>query len=290
MTASALFALGGLVIVPALAAESPGFTDTEVTIGGTCPTSGPLASFGTVCAMEEAYFKYINETQGGVKMGDGKTRKIKYIWYNDEYSPPRTVEQVKRLVEQDHVAAVVNILGTATNLAVWDYLNKRGVPQLFIGTGATIFGADIKKHPWTMAWQVPYSTEAAIYADFVKSKWPNARVAILYQKDDFGQDLESSFKHAVEGSGVKVVAEESYDPTSPTIDSQIVNLAASKADVFLNFAIPRFAAQAIRKSYEIGWKPNQIVVNISASVAAVFKPAGMTASRRLLGYQRYRPV
>jgi branched-chain amino acid transport system substrate-binding protein len=276
---SAALALGASAMTPAWAAEATGFTDTEVSIGGTCATSGPLASFGTICSMEEAYFKYINETQGGVKMGDGKTRKVKYVWYNDEYSPPRTVEQVKRLVERDEVAAVVNILGTATNLAVWDYLNKRGIPQLYVGTGATIFGADIDKHPWTMAWQVPYSTEAAIYAEFVKSKWPNARVAILYQKDDFGGDLRGSFKHAVEGSGVTVVAEEAYDPTSPTIDSQIVNLAASKADVFLNFSIPRFAAQAIRKSNEIGWKPAQILVNISASVAAVFRPAGLEASQ-----------
>jgi branched-chain amino acid transport system substrate-binding protein len=276
---SAALALGASAMAPAWAAEATGFTDTEVSIGGTCATSGPLASFGTICSMEEAYFKYINETQGGVKMGDGKTRKVKYVWYNDEYSPPRTVEQVKRLVERDEVAAVVNILGTATNLAVWDYLNKRGIPQLYVGTGATIFGADIDKHPWTMAWQVPYSTEAAIYAEFVKSKWPNARVAILYQKDDFGGDLRGSFKHAVEGSGVTVVAEEAYDPTSPTIDSQIVNLASSKADVFLNFSIPRFAAQAIRKSNEIGWKPAQILVNISASVAAVFRPAGLEASQ-----------
>jgi branched-chain amino acid transport system substrate-binding protein len=263
----------------AVQAQGTGFTDTEVTIGGTCATSGPLASFGTICSMEEAYFKYVNETRGGVKMGDGKTRKVKYVWYNDEYSPPRTVEQVKRLVERDEVAAVVNILGTATNLAVWDYLNKRGIPQLYVGTGATVFGADIEKHPWTMAWQVPYSTEAAIHAEFVKSKWPNARVAILFQKDDFGEDLRGSFKRAVEGSGAKVVAEEAYDPTSPTIDSQIVNLAASKADVFLNYSIPRFAAQAIRKSNEIGWKPEQILVNISASLAAVFRPAGMEASQ-----------
>lgn len=272
---------GALTLIGASAdaAEPTGFTDSEVTIGGTCATSGPLASFGTICSMEEAYFKYVNETQGGVKMGDGKTRKVKYVWYNDEYSPPRTVEQVKRLVERDEVAAIVNILGTATNLAVWDYLNKRGIPQLYIGTGATVFGADIDKHPWTMAWQVPYSTEAAIYAEFVKSKWPNARVAVLYQKDDFGEDLRGSFKRAVDGSGVKVVAEEAYDPTSPTIDSQIVNLAASKADVFLNFSIPRFAAQAIRKSNEIGWKPAQIIVNISASVAAVLKPAGLEASQ-----------
>ncbi|MEO8936222.1 MAG: ABC transporter substrate-binding protein [Burkholderiaceae bacterium] len=261
------------------AEDGTGFTDTEVVIGGTCATSGPLASFGTICSMEEAYFKYVNEALGGVKMGDGKTRKIKYVWYNDEYSPPRTVEQVKRLVERDEVAAIVNVLGTATNLAVWDYLNKRGVPQLYIGTGATIFGTDLEKHPYTMAWQVPYSTEAAIYAEFVKSKWPQGKVAILYQKDDFGEDLRGSFKRAIEGSGVKVIAEEAYDPTSPTIDSQVVNLAASKADVLLNFSIPRFAAQAIRKANEIDWKPAQIIVNISASVAAVFKPAGLEASK-----------
>jgi branched-chain amino acid transport system substrate-binding protein len=270
---------GTLAATPALAADSTGFSDTEVVIGGTCATSGPLASFGTICSMEEAYFKYINETQGGVKMGDGKTRMIKYIWYNDEYSPPRTVEQVKRLVERDKVAAVVNILGTATNLSVWDYLNRRGIPQLYIGTGATIFGADIDKHPWTIAWQVPYSTEAAIYAEFIKTRAPHARVAILYQKDDFGEDLRGSFKRGIEGTGVQVVAEESYDPTSPTIDSQIINLAASKADVFLNFSIPRFAAQAIRKAHEISWKPTQIITNISASVAAVFEPAGLEASQ-----------
>lgn len=275
-------AIGALLsgaLAGAQAADGTGFSDNEVRIGGTCATSGPLASFGTICAMEEAYFKHLNETQGGVRMGDGKTRKIKYVWYNDEYSPPRTVEQVKRLVERDDVAAVVNILGTATNLAVRDYLNKRGIPQLFVGSGATIFGNNITKYPWTMAWQVPYSTEAAIYADFVKSTWPQARVAILYQKDDFGDDFRTAFKHGIEGSKVTVVAEQAYEPSAPTIDSQIVSLAGSKADVFLNLGIPRFAAQGIRKANEIGWKPAQIVANISASVAAVFQPAGMEASQ-----------
>lgn len=261
------------------AEPAPGITDEEIRIGKTCPTSGPLSSFGSVCAMEEAYFKYVNEALGGVKMGDGKTRKIVYRWYNDEYSPPRTVEQVRRLVERDRVAAVIGPLGTATNLAVWDYLNQRGIPHLYVGSGSTLWGADVEAHPWTIAWQLAYSTEASIYAEFVESRMPNAKVAVLYQNDDFGKDLLGAFRRAVEDKDIEVVAARPYEVTSPTVDSQVINLAASDADVFLNFSIPRFAAQAIRKIDELSWDPMQIVVSISASINATIEPAGYDAAQ-----------
>ena len=280
-TRTALIGVGALGLVaiygPANAVE--GISDTEVHIGGTCPSSGPLASFGTVCAIEEAYFAYVNDKFGGVKMGDGKTRKIKYTWYNDEYSPPRAVEQVHRLVERDQVFALIGSLGTAPNLAVWDYVNRKGVPHLYTGTGASIFSSDFEKHPWTMGWQMNYVTEGTIYAQFIKENKPNATVAVLYQNDDFGKELLTSFKRASAGSNIKVVAESSYEVSSPTVDSQIINLANSKADVFLNFSIPRFAAQAVRKIHEVGWKPMHIMVTISASIKGVFEPAGLEASQ-----------
>ncbi len=256
----------------------PGITDTKVKIGGVCPSSGPLSSFATVCASEEAYFKYVNEKFGGVTMGDGKTRKIEYVWYDDAYSPPRTVEQVKRLAEQDQVFLVLAPLGTPTNLAVWDYLNRKGIPHLYVGSGATIWGGDVNGHPWTMGWQPAYSTEASIYAEFVKEKMSNAKVAALYQNDDFGKDLLGSFKRAIQGSNLTVVAAESYETSHPTVDSQVTNLAASKADVFLIFTIPKFAAQAIKKTYELGWRPLQITDAIAGSIKGVLIPAGIRAS------------
>lgn len=280
-------AAAGLVLAlaasatPAAADTAPGITDDTIRVGATCPTSGPLSSFGTVCAMEEAYFEYVNEELGGVEMGDGKTRRIEYIWYNDEYSPPRTVEQVKRLVESDEVAFVKGPLGTATNLAVWDYLNQRGIPHLYVGSGSTLWGADVEEHPWTMGWQLAYSTEASIYAEFIESEMPNAKVAVLYQNDDFGKDLLGAFRRAVEDSGIEVVAAEPYEVTSPTVDSQVINLADSGADVFLNFSIPRFAAQGIRKIHELSWDPMQIVVGISASINATIEPAGYEAAQGL---------
>jgi branched-chain amino acid transport system substrate-binding protein len=267
------------ISVPAVAERaSPGITDTEIKIGGICPSTGPIASFVTICAMQDAYFKSVNERDGGVMMGDGKRRKISYVYYDDGYSPPRTVEQARRLVERDQVALIIGPLGSATGLAIRTYLNKQNVPQLMVGSGLSAFSTDLEKYPWTTGWQPSYTTEGSIYAEFVKSKKPDAKVAILYQNDDFGKELLSAFKHAAEGTDVRVAAAQSYEVTSPTVDSQVSNLAASNADVLLVFAVPKFAAQTLRKVQEMSWRPTVIVTNISASKKTVMEPAGAEAS------------
>jgi len=257
---------------------SPGITDTEVKIGGICPSTGPIASFVTICAMQDAYFKFINERDGGVMMADGKRRKIAYVYYDDGYSPPRTVEQARRLAERDQVALVMGPLGSATGLAIRDYLNKRGIPQLSVGSGLSAFSTDIEKYPWTVGWQPSYTTEGSIYAEFVKSKKPDAKVAILYQNDDFGKELLGAFRQAAQGGGITIVDAQSYEVTSPTVDSQVSNLAATNADVILVFAVPKLAAQTLRKIQDTSWRPMVIVSNISASKKTVMEPAGAEAS------------
>jgi len=257
---------------------SPGITDTEIKIGGICPSTGPIASFVTICAMQDAHFKYINDRDGGVMMGDGKRRKISYVYYDDGYSPPRTVEQARRLVERDQVALIIGPLGSATGLAIRDYVNKRGVPQLFVGSGLSAFSTDSKAFPWTIGWQSAYTTEGSIFAEFVKSKKADAKVAILYQNDDFGKELLNAFKLAAEGSGINIAAAQSYEVTSPTVDSQVSNLAATNADVLLVFAVPKFTAQTLRKVQDTSWRPMVIVTNISASKKTVMEPAGEEAS------------
>lgn len=264
----------------AIAAEPPsvGITATTIKIGGICPSTGPIASFVTICAMQAAYFKYINKHDGGVLMGDGVRRKINYIYYDDGYSPPRTVEAARRLVELDHVALIIGPLGSATGLAIRPYLNQRGVPQLFVGSGLAAFSADSTKFPWTEGWEATYTTEGSIYADFVKSRIPGAKVAVLYQNDDFGKELLNAFKREGDSLGLHVVATQPYEVMSPTVDSQVTNLAASGAQVFLSFSVPKFTAQALRKIQDTSWRPMIIVDNISASKKAVMDPAGAKAS------------
>ena len=266
------------VAFSAAVAAEPGITDTEIKIGGICPSTGPIASFVTICAMQDAYFKSVNERDGGVMMSDGKRRKIYYVYYDDGYSPPRTVEQARRLVERDQVALVVGPLGSATGLAIRDYLNKREVPQLSVGSGLSAFSTDLEKYQWTVGCQPSYTTEGSIYAEFVRSNKPKAKVAILYQNDDFGKELLNAFKGVAEGTGIETVAEQSYEVTSPTVDSQVSNLAASNADVLLVFAVPKFTAQALRKIQDGSWRPMVIVSNISASKKTVMEPAGAEAS------------
>ncbi|MGE3992917.1 ABC transporter substrate-binding protein [Pseudorhodoplanes sp.] len=266
-----------LVARGALAAD-PGFTDTEIKIGGICPSTGPIASFVTGCAMQDAYYKYINERFGGVMMSDGKRRKINYVYYDDGYSPPRTVEQTRRLVERDQIAFLIGPLGSATGLAIRDYLNKRGVPQLMVGSGLSTFNADTDKYPWSMAWPPSYTTEGSVFAEFVKTQKRNAKVAVLYQNDDFGKELLNAFRHAAKDLDIQIVSAQSYEVTSPTVDSQILNLAASRADALLLFAVPKFAAQAMRKIQETQWRPMVILTSISASKRSVMEPAGPEAS------------
>ena len=254
----------------------PGVTDTEIKIGSTNPYSGPASAYGTIGRAEAAYFKMIND-QGGVN-----GRKINFISLDDGYSPPRTVEQVRRLVEQDRVLFLAGTLGTPTNTAIHKYVNARKVPHIFVNTGATKWG-DPKHFPWTMGFNLSYQAEGHIYARYVLENKPDAKIAILYQNDDYGKDYVQGLKDGLGDKATKmIVAEASYEVTDPTVDSQIVTLQASGADTFYNVTTPKFAAQAIRKVYDIGWRPLHILNNVSASVGAVLTPAGLDKSVGLI--------
>jgi branched-chain amino acid transport system substrate-binding protein len=256
----------------AAAADMPGVTDKEIKIGNTNPYSGPASAYGTIGRSIDAYFKMVN-AQGGIN-----GRKVKFISYDDGYSPPKTVEQVRRLVEQDEVAFLFQTLGTPSNTAIWEYANAKKIPHLFVATGATKWG-DPKGHPWTMGYQPNYQTESKIYAHYILKNVPDAKIGILYQNDDYGKDYVFGLKQGLGAkAGSLIVKELSYEVTDPTIDSQIVALRDSGANVFFNVTTPKFAAQAIRKVAEIGWKPVHIVNNVSSSVAAVLAPAGLDKS------------
>ena len=245
-----------------------GATDTEIKIGNIMPYSGPASAYGVIGKTEAAYFKKINDA-GGIN-----GRKINFISYDDGYSPPKTVEQARKLVESDEVLLIFNSLGTPPNSAIHKYMNSKKVPQLFVATGATKWN-DPKNFPWTMGWQPNYQSETQIYAKYILKNMPNAKIAVLYQNDDYGKDYLKGLK---DGLGAKaasmIVAEESFETTEPTVDSHIVKLKASGADVFVDIATPKFAAQAIKKVAEIQWKPAHFLNNVSASVGSVIKPAG----------------
>jgi branched-chain amino acid transport system substrate-binding protein len=245
-----------------------GATDTEIKIGNIMPYSGPASAYGVIGKTEQAYFNKIN-AEGGIN-----GRKINFISYDDGYSPPKTVEQARKLVESDEVLFIFNSLGTPPNTAIQKYMNAKKVPQLFVATGATKWN-DPKEFPWTMGWQPNYQSESQIYAKYILKELPNAKIAILYQNDDYGKDYVKGLK---DGLGAKaasmIVAESSYETTQPTIDSEIVQLKSTGADVFFNVTTPKFAAQAIKKIAEIGWKPLHILNNVSASIGSVMKPAG----------------
>ena len=260
----------------------PGVSDTEIKIGQTMPYSGPLSAYGAIGKAEAAYFKMINE-QGGVN-----GRKINFLSVDDGYAPPKTVEVTRKLVEEDQVLAIVGSLGTPTNVAIHKYLNTKQVPQLFIATGATQWG-DPEHFPWTMGWQPSYQVEGHIYAKYVMQNLPNAKVAILYQNDDAGKDY---LKGVTDGFGDKaakfIVKSISYEVTDPTVDSQVVSLQGSGGDVFVNTSAPKQAAQAIRKAYDVGWRPTEFLGSISASVGAVLVPAGLDKSAGIItaAYQK----
>src|SRR5207253_10138021 len=245
-------------------------------IGNIMPYSGPASAYGVIGTTEARYFKKIN-AEGGIN-----GRKINFISYDDAYSPPKTVEQARKLVESDEVLVVFNPLGTPPNTAIQKYLNSKKVPQLFVATGATKWN-DPKNFPWTMGWQPNYQSETQIYARYILKNKPDAKIGILYQNDDYGKDYLKGFK---DGLGAKaasmIVMEESYEVSEPTIDSHIVKLKSTGADVFINITTPKFAAQAIKKIHEIEWKPLHIVSNVSASVGGVMKPAGLEASQGVL--------
>jgi branched-chain amino acid transport system substrate-binding protein len=252
-----------------------GATDTEIKIGHIVPYSGPASAYGIIGKTEEAYFKMINEN-GGIN-----GRKIKFISYDDAYSPPKAVEQVRKLVESDEVLVVFNALGTPSNTAIQKYLNSKKVPQLFVATGATKWN-DPTHFPWTIGWQPSYQSEARIYAKFLMREKPDAKIAVLYQNDDFGKDYLKGLKDGFAGKASAIIAEESYEVSEPTIDNHIVKLKASGADVVISITTPKFAAQTIKKMAEIDWKALQIVANVSTSVGAVMKPAGFENGQGVL--------
>jgi branched-chain amino acid transport system substrate-binding protein len=263
---------------PALAQKKYdiGASDTEIKIGNIMPYSGPASAYGVIGKTEAAYFNKIN-AEGGIN-----GRKINFISYDDAYSPPKTVEQARKLVESDEVLLIFNSLGTPPNTAIQKYMNTKKVPQLFVATGATKWN-DPKEFPWTMGWQPNYQSESIIYAKYILKNHPNAKIAVLYQNDDYGKDYLKGFKDGLGAKGASlIVIEESYEVSEPTIDSHIVKLKSTGADVFFNITTPKFAAQAIKKNAEIGWKPLHFLNNVSASIGSVIKPAGMENAQDII--------
>ena len=266
----------GLALSAPAGAQTPGVTATEIKVGNTNPYSGPASAYGTIGKAIDAYFKKVND-EGGIN-----GRKLNYVTYDDGYSPPKAVEMVRRLVEQDQVLLLFQTLGTPTNSAIHKYVNQQKVPHIFIATGATKWG-DPQNFPWTMGWQPTYQAEAKIYAQYVMKNIPDAKVGILYQNDDYGKDYLKGFKDGLgEASKKVIVMEQSYEVTDPTVDSQIVNLKNSGANVFFNITIPKFAVQAIKKTHDLGWKPVHLLNNVSNSVGTVLRPAGLDASKGLI--------
>jgi len=253
-----------------------GASDTEIKIGNIEAYSGPASAYGIIGKTEEAYFKMVNDN-GGIK-----GRKINFITYDDGYSPPKTVEQTRKLVESDEVLFIFNPLGTPTQSAVHKYMNAKKVPQLFIASGSSKWD-DAKNFPWTMGYQPSYRSEARIFAKYVLANKPDAKVGVLYANDDFGKDYVLGLKDVFGDKASKlIVAQETYENSEPTIDSHIVKLKDAGADVFINISTPKFAAQAIKKMHEIGWKPMHLMTDVSISIGAVMKPAGLDASEGVL--------
>jgi branched-chain amino acid transport system substrate-binding protein len=252
-----------------------GATDTEIKIGNIMPYSGPASAYGVIGKTEQAYFNKIN-AEGGIN-----GRKINFISYDDGYSPPKAVEQARKLVESDEVLVVFNPLGTPSNSAIQKYMNAKKVPQLFVATGATKWN-DPKDFPWTMGWQPSYQSEARIYAKYLLKEKPDGKIAVLYQNDDFGKDYLKGLKDGFGAKTSMITAEESYETSEPSIDGHIVKLKATGADVFISITTPKFAAQAIKKLAEIDWHPMHIVSNVSASVGGVLQPAGFENAQGML--------
>ena len=272
------------VAAPAFAQKKygPGASDKEIKLGQTMPYSGPASAYGTIGKLHQAYFKMLNDA-GGIN-----GRKVNLISLDDGYSPPKTVEQVRKLVEQDEVMALFQTLGTPSNSAIHKYVNAKKVPHLFLATGATKW-ADPKNYPWTLGFNLSYQAEGQIYARYLMKTKPNAKIAILYQNDDYGKDVLKGVDEGLGAAGAKlVVARASYEVTDPTVDSQILTLQGSGADTFINITTPKFAAQAIRKAWDSGWKPLHIVNNVGASTGSVLVPAGLDKSVGLLTLQYYK--
>ncbi len=272
--ATALAGIGGAAVGDAQTVV--GVTATEIKVGNTNPYSGPASAYGTIGKVIGAYFKKVND-EGGIN-----GRKVNYITLDDGYSPPKTVEMVRRLVEQDQVALVFQTLGTPTNSAIHKYVNQQKVPHLFVATGATKWN-DPKNFPWTMGFQPNYQTEGRVYAAYILKNIPDAKIGILFQNDDYGKDYVKGFEDGLGEAAKKlIVSKQSHEVTDPTIDSQVINLKSSGANVFFNVTIPKFAVQAIKKAHDIGWKPTHFLNNVSSSLSTVLKPAGLEASKGLI--------
>lgn len=272
------FAAAGLALLAALPAWAQkqydtGASDTEIRIGSILPYSGPASVYGLIGKTQEAYFKKLND-EGGVN-----GRKVSYLSYDDAYSPAKTVEQARKLVESDNVLALVSPLGTATNTAIVRYMNSKQVPHLFLLTGAAKF-SDPKTYPWTMGFLPTYTAEGRAYAKHILKNRPNARIGVLYQNDDFGKDYVRGLEEALgEKAKSMIVGRASYETTDPTIDSQIVNLKASGADVIVLAAVSKFVTQALRKTGELSWSPAKYISNTAISIDAVLKPAGLDLAK-----------
>lgn len=254
----------------------------EIKLGQTMPYSGPASAYGTIGKVQQAYFKRVNEN-GGIN-----GHMINLISLDDGYSPPKAVEQVRRLVEQENVLALFQTLGTPSNSAIHKYVNAKKVPHLFVATGATKWN-DPKNYPWTFGFNLSYQTEGEIYARYLLKEKPNAKIAILYQNDDYGKDVLAGVEHVLKGPNAKmIVARATYEVTDPTVDSQILTLKNSGADTFINITTPKFAAQAVRAAYDSGWKPLHLLNNVGASVGSVLTPAGLDKSVGLVTVQYYK--
>nr|WP_225705694.1 ABC transporter substrate-binding protein [Bradyrhizobium cenepequi] len=276
-TAFLSFAVAATAASAALAQKQydTGATDTEIKIGNIVPYSGPASAYGSVGKAMAAMFKKVND-EGGIN-----GRKINFISYDDAYSPPKTVEQARKLVESDEVLLLVGTLGTAPNTAIQKYLNSKKVPQLFVATGATKWN-EPKTFPWTMGWLPSYQSEARIYAKYLMKEKPGAKVAVLYQNDDMGKDYLKGLKDGFGADASRIVVEESYEVSEPTIDSHVVKIKSANPDVLVLYTTPKFGAQAIKKLGEMNWKPLTIISNVSASTAAVMKPAGVENSQGVI--------
>jgi branched-chain amino acid transport system substrate-binding protein len=254
----------------------PGVTDTEIKIGNIMPYSGPASAYGVIGRTEAAYFRKIN-AEGGIN-----GRKINFISYDDAYSPPKAVEQARKLVEGDEVLLIFDPLGTPSNSAIQRYMNAKKVPQLFVSSGATKWN-DPQNFPWTIGWQPNYQSEARIYARYILRERPNARIGVLYQNDDYGKDYLKGLKDGLgDKAASMIVAEDAYEVAETTVDSHVVKMKSLNADVFVDIATPKFAAQAIRKAGEIGWKPLHILNSVATSIGAVIKPAGFESAQGII--------
>jgi len=274
----AVFAAALAMTASAVNAEKkydPGASDTEIKIGNIMPYSGPASSYGVIGKTEAAYFDKIN-AEGGIN-----GRKIKFVTYDDAYSPPKAIEQARKLVESDEVLLIFQPLGTPSNSAIQKYMNAKKVPQLFVATGATKWG-DPKNFPWTIGWQPNYQSEGRIYAKYILEHFPNGKIAVFWQNDDAGRDQVKGLRDGLGDKANMIIADKSYEASDPSVDSQIVALHDSGADIFFSWAAPKGSAQAIRKVGELGWKPKFFLANVSTSVAGVLKAAGLEFAKDII--------